>query len=158
MSRSNSGLHADVGLTRSPRAPLGTRHHRLRASSWRKVPTTYLIAENNIQVTFTPNTPGPPIAGLAWQESGPVSRTANGFATRILAGDDRCSDTTSRISSPWGQSAAVCASRSASKHSESQAVTVTNSLRGGLARAIAASKPQPKPGCCGMYVEVPVSA
>jgi len=33
-------------------------------------PNDYLMAGNNIEVTFTPNTPGPPIAGLAWQESG----------------------------------------------------------------------------------------
>lgn len=47
----------------------------------------YLMAGNNIQVTFTPDTPGPPIAGLAWQESG---RFENGkwMRNRILGGDD----------------------------------------------------------------------
>ena len=50
-------------------------------------PDDFLMAGNNVQVTFTPNTPGPPIAGLAWQEAG---RFENGkwVRTRILAGDD----------------------------------------------------------------------
>jgi hypothetical protein len=50
-------------------------------------PNDYLMAGNNIEVTFTPGTPGPPIAGLAWQESG---RFENGRWIRdhILGGDD----------------------------------------------------------------------
>jgi hypothetical protein len=50
-------------------------------------PDEYLMAGNNLQITFTPNTPGPPIAGLARQEAG---RFENGkwVVTRYLAGDD----------------------------------------------------------------------
>jgi hypothetical protein len=50
-------------------------------------PDEYLMAGDNLQITFTPHTPGPPIAGLAWQESG---RFENGqwVRTRILGGDD----------------------------------------------------------------------
>jgi len=50
-------------------------------------PGDYLMAGNNLQVTFTPRTPGPPIAGLAWQESG---KFENGkwVRNRILGGDD----------------------------------------------------------------------
>jgi hypothetical protein len=50
-------------------------------------PDEFLMAGNNVQVVFTPNTPGPPIAGLAWQESG---RFENGkwIRSRILGGDD----------------------------------------------------------------------
>jgi hypothetical protein len=50
-------------------------------------PNDYLMAGNNLQVTFTPNTPGPPIAGLAWQEAG---RFEGGkwVRTRIMGGDD----------------------------------------------------------------------
>ena len=50
-------------------------------------PNDYLMAGNNTQVTFTPRTSGPPIAGLAWQESG---RFEDGrwVRNRILGGDD----------------------------------------------------------------------
>ena len=50
-------------------------------------PDEYLVAGNNLQITFTPNTPGPPIAGIARQENG---RFENGkwVVTRYLAGDD----------------------------------------------------------------------
>ena len=50
-------------------------------------PDEFLMAGNNIQVVFTPHTPGPPIAGLAWQESG---KFENGkwVRNRILGGDD----------------------------------------------------------------------
>ena len=33
-------------------------------------PDEYLMAGNNLQITFRPNTPGPPIAGIARQENG----------------------------------------------------------------------------------------
>jgi len=50
-------------------------------------PAEYFIAGNDIQVTFTPNTPGPPIAGLARVESG---RFVDGrwVPLRVLNGDD----------------------------------------------------------------------
>jgi hypothetical protein len=50
-------------------------------------PSSYLVAGCGVQVTFTPNTPGPPIAGLARVEAG---RMVGGRwqAVRILNGDD----------------------------------------------------------------------
>jgi hypothetical protein len=77
----------NVGLTRSPRAPDVVPDIIGYGIFMAEGPNDYLMAGNNIQVTFTPNTPGPPIAGLAWQESG---RFENGqwVRTRILAGDD----------------------------------------------------------------------
>lgn len=50
-------------------------------------PDEFFMAGNNLQITFTPNTPGAPIAGIAEQEAG---RFENGkwVVTRYLAGDD----------------------------------------------------------------------
>ena len=50
-------------------------------------PSEYFVAGSDIQVTFTPNTPGPPIAGLARVESG---RFVDGrwVPLRVLNGDD----------------------------------------------------------------------
>jgi hypothetical protein len=50
-------------------------------------PGEYLMAGNNLQITFTPRTPGPPIAGLAWQESGQFEN-GKWIRNRILGGDD----------------------------------------------------------------------
>jgi hypothetical protein len=50
-------------------------------------PGEYLMAGNNLQVTFTPRTPGPPIAGLAWQESGQFEN-GKWIRNRLLGGDD----------------------------------------------------------------------
>ncbi len=50
-------------------------------------PDEYLMAGNNLQITFTPNTPGPPIAGIARQENGHFEN-GKWVITRYLAGDD----------------------------------------------------------------------
>jgi len=50
-------------------------------------PDEYLLAGNNLQITFTPNTPGPPIAGIARQENGHFEN-GEWVVTRFLAGDD----------------------------------------------------------------------
>ena len=50
-------------------------------------PDEYLLAGNNLQITFTPNTPGPPIAGIARQENGHFE-DGKWVVTRYLAGDD----------------------------------------------------------------------
>ena len=47
----------------------------------------YLLAGNNLQITFTPNTSGPPIAGIARQENGHFEN-GKWVVTRYLAGDD----------------------------------------------------------------------
>jgi hypothetical protein len=50
-------------------------------------PNEYLMAGNNLQITFTPNTPGPQIAGIARQENGHFEN-GKWVTTRYLAGDD----------------------------------------------------------------------
>ena len=50
-------------------------------------PGEYLMAGNNIQVGLHAHTPGPPIAGLAWQESG-VFENGKWVRNHILGGDD----------------------------------------------------------------------
>jgi len=50
-------------------------------------PGEYLMAGTNVQVVFSPNTPGPPIAGIAWQESG-VFDNGKWIRNHILGGDD----------------------------------------------------------------------
>lgn len=50
-------------------------------------PDEYLMAGNNLQVTFTPETPGPPIAGLARQEAG-YFENGRWIVSRRLGGDD----------------------------------------------------------------------
>jgi hypothetical protein len=51
-------------------------------------PDEYLLAGNNVTITFTPNTPGPPIAGLAEQEAGRFDNNGKWVATHFLGGDD----------------------------------------------------------------------
>jgi hypothetical protein len=65
-------------------------------------PDEYLVAGNNLHITFTPNTPGPPIAGLAEQEAGRFDNNAKWVATHFLGGDDS-SDSVVRLS--WGERA-----------------------------------------------------
>ena len=50
-------------------------------------PGEYLMAGTNVQVVFSPDTPGPPIAGIAWQESG-VFDNGKWLRNHILGGDD----------------------------------------------------------------------
>jgi len=47
----------------------------------------YLLAGNNLQITFTPNTPGAPIASIARQENGHFEN-GKWVVTRYLGGDD----------------------------------------------------------------------
>jgi hypothetical protein len=51
-------------------------------------PDEYLLAGNNLLITFTPDTPGPPIAGLAVQEAGRFDANGKWVATHFLGGDD----------------------------------------------------------------------
>jgi hypothetical protein len=50
-------------------------------------PDEYFISGYDIRVTFTPNTPGPPIAGLASVETG-AFENGKWIPGRILSGDD----------------------------------------------------------------------
>jgi hypothetical protein len=65
-------------------------------------PDEYLVAGNNLHITFTPATPGPPIAGLADQEAGRFDNNGKWVATHFLGGDDS-SDSVVRLS--WGERA-----------------------------------------------------
>jgi hypothetical protein len=60
-------------------------------------PDEYLVAGNNVMISFTPNTPGPPIAGLAEQEAGRFDGNGKWVATHFLGGDDS-SDSVVRLS------------------------------------------------------------
>ncbi len=51
-------------------------------------PDDYLLVGNNLQITFSPNTPGPPIAGLAEQEAGRFDKDGKWVVTHLLGGDD----------------------------------------------------------------------
>jgi hypothetical protein len=57
------------------------------AFSWPPAPDEFLMAGDNVQVTFSLETPGPEFVGLAEQEAG---RFENGkwVVTRYLGGDD----------------------------------------------------------------------
>jgi hypothetical protein len=65
-------------------------------------PDEYLVAGNNLHITFKPDTPGPPIAGLAEQEAGRFDKTGKWVATHFLGGDDS-SQSVVRVS--WGERA-----------------------------------------------------
>ena len=77
----------NVGLVRNRRTPDVIPDVTGYAILMAAGPDEYLLAGNNVQITFTPNTPGPAIAGIARQENG---RFENGawVVTRYLAGDD----------------------------------------------------------------------
>jgi hypothetical protein len=66
-------------------------------------PDEYVLAGNNLLLTFTPDTPGPPIAGLAEQQAGRFDASGKWVATHFLGGDD--SNFTSEP--PVGQSGSV---------------------------------------------------
>jgi hypothetical protein len=51
-------------------------------------PDEYLLAGNNLLITFTPDSAGPPIAGLAEQEAGRFDSNGKWVATHFLGGDD----------------------------------------------------------------------
>ena len=51
-------------------------------------PDEYLLAGNNLFLTFTPDTPGPPIAGLAEQAAGRYDKNGKWVTTHFLGGDD----------------------------------------------------------------------
>jgi hypothetical protein len=65
-------------------------------------PDEYLVAGNNVMITFTPATPGPPIAGLAEQEAGRFDKNGKWVAAQSLGGDDS-SESVVRLS--WGERA-----------------------------------------------------
>jgi hypothetical protein len=77
----------NVGLVRNRRTPNVVPDTTGYGIFMAVGPDEYVMAGNNLQITFTPNTPGPPVAGLARQEAG---RFEDGkwIVTRYLGGDD----------------------------------------------------------------------
>jgi hypothetical protein len=51
-------------------------------------PDEYLLAGNNLLLTFTPDTPGPRIAGLAWHEAGRFDNQGKWVPAQFIGGDD----------------------------------------------------------------------
>ena len=74
----------NIDLQRNRRNPVPTLGYAIVVSTG---PDEYFIAGRDVQVVFTPNTPGPEIAGLARAETG---RFANGkwIPGRRVNGDD----------------------------------------------------------------------
>jgi hypothetical protein len=77
----------NVGLPRNRRTPGVTPDVTGYGIFMATGPDEFLLAGNNLQITFTPNTPGPPIAGIARQENGHFEN-GKWVTTRYLAGDD----------------------------------------------------------------------
>jgi hypothetical protein len=77
----------NVGLPRNRRTPDAVPDLTGYGVFMSTGPDEYLLAGDNLQITFTPNTPGPPIAGIARQENGRFEN-GNWVVTRYLAGDD----------------------------------------------------------------------
>jgi hypothetical protein len=77
----------NVGLTRNRRTPGVVPDVTGYGIFMATGPDEYLLAGNNLQITFTPNTPGRPIAGIARQENGHFEN-GKWVVTRFLAGDD----------------------------------------------------------------------
>jgi len=77
----------NVGLPRDRRTPDAVPNLTGYGIFMSTGPDEYLLAGDNLQITFTPNTPGPPIAGIARQENGHFAN-GNWVVTRYLAGDD----------------------------------------------------------------------
>ena len=77
----------NVGLPRNRRTPAVVPDVTGYGIFMATGPDEYLLAGNNLQITFTPNTSGPPIAGIARQENGHFEN-GKWVVTRYLAGDD----------------------------------------------------------------------
>jgi hypothetical protein len=77
-------------------------------------PDEYLLAGNNVMITFTPNTPGPPIAGLAEQEAGRFDNNGKWVATHFLGGDDSMFSSDPPRTSPAAASALCSANAQSS--------------------------------------------
>src|ERR1035441_1628134 len=77
----------NVGLPRNRRTPAVVPDVTGYGIFMATGPDEYLLAGNNLQITFTPNTPGPPIAGIARQENGHFEN-GKWAVHSLLAGDD----------------------------------------------------------------------
>ena len=77
----------NVGLTRNVRTPNVVPDLAGYGLFMATGPGEYVLAGNNVQITFTPATAGPPIAGIALQEAGRFEK-GQWVVTRLLGGDD----------------------------------------------------------------------
>jgi hypothetical protein len=77
----------NVGLPRNRRTPNAVPDVTGYGIFMATGPDEYLLAGDNLQITFTPHTPGAPIAGIARQENGHFEN-GKWVVTRYLAGDD----------------------------------------------------------------------
>jgi len=81
------GYILNVGLSRNRRTPNAVPDLTGYGIFMATGTNEFLLAGNNLQITFTPDTPGPPIAGIARQENGHFENGA-WVITRYLGGDD----------------------------------------------------------------------
>ena len=81
------GYFLNVGLPRNRRTPNAVPDLTGYGIFMATGPDEFLLAGNNLQITFTPDTPGPPIAGIARQENGHFDN-GKWVVTRYLGGDD----------------------------------------------------------------------
>jgi hypothetical protein len=73
-------------------------------------PDEYFVAGNGVTVTFSPNTPGPPLAGLATVEEG-VFVNGRWVPARRLAGDDTIEGDCLQLRWPLGSAVPLWAQR-----------------------------------------------
>ena len=81
------GYILNVGLPRNRRTPNAVPDTTGYGIFMATGPDEFYLAGNNLQITFTPDTAGPPIAGIARQENGHFEN-GKWVVTRYLGGDD----------------------------------------------------------------------
>jgi hypothetical protein len=81
------GYILNVGLPRNRRTPNVVPDVAGYGIFMATGPDEFLMAGDNLQIAFTPNTPGEPIAGIARQENGHFE-SGKWVVTRYLGGDD----------------------------------------------------------------------
>jgi hypothetical protein len=81
-------LHPERGVARGRGAPASFPTSSATVYSWRPARTSTCWRAIICMITFTPDTPGPPIAGLAEQEAGRFDNNGKWVATHFLGGDD----------------------------------------------------------------------
>jgi len=81
------GYILNVGLTRNRRTPNVVPDVMGYGIFMATGPDEFLMSGNNVQITFTPDSPGPAIAGIARQENGHFE-DGKWLVTRYMGGDD----------------------------------------------------------------------
>jgi hypothetical protein len=78
----NVGMAPGLRGTNAPRDPMGYGLFILLG------PDEYLLAGNNLLLTFSPATPGPQIAGLSTHEAGRYDNKGKWVVAQLIGGDD----------------------------------------------------------------------